>query len=224
MAPRFDLGTLPPGPNNGPCSAGSVARTRTHRRRAQSRGGPVPTAQPAPPPVPHILVIERDPMARLGVHQVLRTSADLQVSGAVGTIREAEELPASLPVDVVLVGEDVLDMDGMEGIARLLTRFPHARVVLLGAAAAAPVVLAALLQGGAGYLPRDISAEARVRALRAVLRGEVAVPRAVVQPLVDALRLGTATAAAEDLLGRLSPREQDVLTQLVRGRTNAEIA
>jgi DNA-binding NarL/FixJ family response regulator len=142
----------------------------------------------------------------------------------VGTIREAEELPASLPVEVVLVGVDVLDMDGVEGIDRLLTRFARARVVMLGTTESSTVIIAALRRGADGYLPRDLSAEGLVRALQGVAHGEVAVPRALLGVVVSALRVGTATGAAEDLLLHLSSREQDVLTEMVRGRTNAEIA
>jgi DNA-binding NarL/FixJ family response regulator len=170
------------------------------------------------------VIVERDRLARLGLQRVLSTSAALQVSGCVGTIREAQELPASTPVEVVLAGADVLDMDGVEGIDRLLTRFTRARVVLLGAAESSSVMTAALRRGADGYLPREISAAGLVRALQGVAHGEAAVPRALVQVVVNALRLGTATGAAEDLLLRLSPREQDVLTEMVRGRTNAEIA
>src|SRR5262245_36122897 len=40
----------------------------------------------------HVLVVERDPMARLGLQQVLGTGTDLQVVGSVSTIQDAEHL------------------------------------------------------------------------------------------------------------------------------------
>src|SRR5262245_36082386 len=175
-------------------------------RHATTPAAHRPAPPPSPPPPIHVVLVERDRMARLGLQRVLSTSAVLQVSGGVGTIREAEELPASLPVEVVLAGADVPDMDGVKGIDRLLTRFRRARVVLLGTVESSKVILAALRHGADGYLPRDISAEALVRSLRAVTHGEVAVPRALVQVVVNALRLGTLASATEGLLERLSPR------------------
>jgi two-component system nitrate/nitrite response regulator NarL len=83
---------------------------------------------------------------------------------------------------------------------------------------------AALRQGADGYLLRDISAEALIQTLRGVVRGEAAVPRALVHLLVNALRIGTLGSAGDDLVARLSPRERDVLTEIARSRSNAEIA
>jgi DNA-binding NarL/FixJ family response regulator len=74
----------------------------------------------------HVLVVERDPMARLGPQQMLSTGTDLQVMASVSTIQDAEHVRASTPADVVLVGEDVLDVDGIDGIDRMMTRFARA--------------------------------------------------------------------------------------------------
>jgi DNA-binding NarL/FixJ family response regulator len=159
-------------------------------------------------------------MARLGLGQVVASRACL--AGSVSTIQDAEYLPAATSVDVVLVGADVLDMDGTEGILRLLTRFLHARVVVLVADPSADLVVAMLRQGADGVLPRDIAPDGLRRALHGVIEHKVALPRPWVRFLTDALRLGPLTATVEDV--PLSPRERDVLTEIALGRSNAEIA
>jgi DNA-binding NarL/FixJ family response regulator len=142
----------------------------------------------------------------------------------VETIREAEFLPADTPVDVVLVGSDVADMDGTSGITRLLIRFAGARVVMLAAADASALLLPALRQGADGVLPRDVSTAALVRALTGVAKGEAAVPRRWLHLLVDAIRLGPAAMSATVAIAALTAREREVLRDLTRGHTNAEIA
>src|SRR5262249_31041767 len=102
-----------------------------------------------------VVLVERDRMARLGLSQVLAV-AGMRVTGAVGLIREAEHLPASTAADVVLTGADVPDIDDMEGIGRLLTRFSRARVVVLSSDESPTLIAAAVRNGADGFLSRDI--------------------------------------------------------------------
>src|SRR5262249_14295585 len=149
------------------------------RRASASRPHRVPAAEgPSSPTPPHaVLIVERDRLARLGLVQVLSADPDLAVVEAVGRIADAEQLPAALPVDLVLVSAAVPDIDGVAGIPRLLTRFRRARVVLLCDDASPKLLLDALRAGADGCLPRDITPDGLRRALRAVCQGEAALLR-----------------------------------------------
>jgi DNA-binding NarL/FixJ family response regulator len=175
-------------------------------------------------PAHTVLIVERDRLARLGLVQVLSEDPDLTVAGAVGRITDAEQLPASLHVDLIVVSAEVPDIDGVAGIPQLLTRFRRARVVLLCDEASPALVLDALRAGADGCLPRALSADALRRALHGVCQGEAALPRTWTAFLVAALRTSAATTSVTDWLTRLSAREQDVLTEIAYGRSNAEIA
>ena len=162
-------------------------------------------------------------MARRGLSQVLDAATAVARCGAVGLVRDAEYLPAATAVDLVLVGADVFDLEDGDGIGRLLTRFGHARVVVLVADDAPARLVALLCQGADGVVPRAIEPAALVRALCGVARGEVALPRSWLGRVVEALRLG-APVAGDDRLAALSAREREVLAELLRGRSNAAIA
>src|SRR5262245_9620945 len=110
-------------PMDGSPRGGASSASQRHLPAAAGR------ARRAPPYA--VLLVERDRLARLGLVQVLRADPDLAVVEAVGRIADAEQLPAALPVDLVLVSAAVPDIDGVAGIPRLLTRFRQARVVLL---------------------------------------------------------------------------------------------
>jgi DNA-binding NarL/FixJ family response regulator len=203
----------------------SLASCTTGAERASDRVGSRSTAPAAAVAYPtRILIVERDRMARLGLQQVLSTRADTRVTGAVGTILEAEYLPPSTIADVVLAGCSVADMDDFDGIGRLLTRFSAASVVVLGDEASVPLMTVALRQGADGFLPRDIPVDSLVRALHGVTHGEIAIPRSLVYLLVQALRIGALVTGAGDHFTHLSPREHDVLDEIARHRSNAEIA
>src|SRR5262245_7353823 len=111
-----------------------ISSTRHTSTRSTASHQPAHGRIASPPPMPRVLIVERDRMARLGLSLVLGRADQIEVVGAVGMVQKAEYRPASIHVDVVLIVEDVPDMDGMDGmdgISRLMTRFVSARVVVL---------------------------------------------------------------------------------------------
>jgi DNA-binding NarL/FixJ family response regulator len=172
----------------------------------------------------HVLVIERDNFSRVGLEQILGNSLGVSVTAAVESVTGAEQVAASIPVDVVLLGSDVVDMDGLDGIRRLLARFPRAHIIVLGSEED-PVAVTMTIRGGAdGYLPRSTSRDGLVRSLQAAKRGEVAIPRSLMPHIVNALRTRSCSHSGDDVYERLSQREREVLNEMTRGRSNAEIA
>jgi DNA-binding NarL/FixJ family response regulator len=172
----------------------------------------------------HVLIVERDNFSRIGLDQILANARGIAVSAAVESVTEAEQVAASIAVDVVLLGSDVVDMDGLDGIRRLLARFPRAHIVVLGSEDD-PVAVTMTIRGGAdGYLPRSTSRDGLVRSLQAAKRGEVAIPRSLMPHIVNALRTRSCSHSGDDVYERLSQREREVLNEMTRGRSNAEIA
>lgn len=171
----------------------------------------------------HIAIVERELLVCTSLQRLLSATPGMKVTGTAGSVKAAEQLPATTPADIVLAGADLPDMDGTEGIRRLLTRFLSARVVMLAADAEPRFLIAALRAGADGCLLRDIMPEGLIRALCAVHQGEVAMPRNLVRLPVEALRCGTRLLLDKDGIERLSPREREVLTELSYGRSNAEI-
>ena len=172
----------------------------------------------------HVLIVERDNFSRIGLDQILANARGIAVSAAIESVTEAEQVAASIPVDVVLLGSDVVDMDGLDGIRRLLVRFPRAHIIVLGSEDD-PVAVTMTIRGGAdGYLPRSTSRDGLVRSLQAAKRGEVAIPRSLMPHIVNALRTRSCSHSGDDVYERLSLREREVLNEMTRGRSNAEIA
>jgi two-component system nitrate/nitrite response regulator NarL len=148
----------------------------------------------------------------------------MTVSGCADSIAAAERLSALAQVDVVLAGSDLPDMDGTAGIRRLLTRFPTANVVILGPESDPGFVVGAFRAGADGYLTRSTPLAGLVRALRGLARGEVPLPRALTYILVEAIRFSVPVRSGDAGFHHLSRREREVLAEVARGRSNAEIA
>jgi DNA-binding NarL/FixJ family response regulator len=155
---------------------------------------------------------------------VIDAEPDMEVSATAEGLSAALSLPPTTPADIVLVTSDLPDKVTTDGVRRIVRRFPHARVVIMGSDDAPDTAIAALRAGADGYLPRTISPDGLTRALASLARGEAALPRALTQPLVEALRATTPGPVDVARARQLSPRERQVLTELARGRFNAEIA
>jgi DNA-binding NarL/FixJ family response regulator len=113
--------------------------------------------------------------------------------------------------------------EGVRAAIEARSRHPEIGILILSQYVE-PVYTSELLatgEGGIGYLLKervgDVSAF--IDAVRRVAEGGTALDREVVAELVK-----TRTREGDELLGRLTPRESEVLELMAGGRTNAAIA
>ena len=108
----------------------------------------------------------------------------------------------------------------------LAPRLPETKIVMLTVSNSERDMLDALGRGAAGYLTKDLSPEALLRALRGVQQGELAMSRKfaarAIRHFAEAARKGRGGRGG--MVEGLSPRENDVLRMLADGLTDKEIA
>jgi DNA-binding NarL/FixJ family response regulator len=86
-------------------------------------------------------------------------------------------------------------------------------------------LFAAIRSGAKGYMLKNIPSEKLVRALLDVESGSAAISRKMTGQLMDAFsRTNEKDRSQPDAFKKLSPREMEVLAEIVDGRTNREIA
>jgi DNA-binding NarL/FixJ family response regulator len=139
-------------------------------------------------------------------------------SAVAAVLRERPELCL---VDADLPGGAML------ATARITTRAPATDTVVLAAEADEQGVVDALHAGAAGYLPLEADPEGLIRALRAVRRGEPAVPRSLLGPLVDQFRVRERRRRVNVRGGfevELTRRQSEVLELLRDGLSTTEMA
>jgi len=95
--------------------------------------------------------------------------------------------------------------------------------VMLTSFADDELIVRAITAGAVGYVLKQVGNEELLRAIRAAARGEALLDPSATARLIARVR-ETERKAEEDAFRILSDREMDVLTNLARGRTNAEIA
>jgi DNA-binding NarL/FixJ family response regulator len=139
-------------------------------------------------------------------------------SAVAAVLREKPELCL---VDADLPGGAML------ATAQITTRAPATDTVVLAAEADEQGVVDALHAGASGYLPLEANPEGLVRALRAVRRGEPAVPRSLLGPLVDQFRVRERRRRVSVRGGievELTRRQSEVFELLRDGLGTTEIA
>jgi DNA-binding NarL/FixJ family response regulator len=112
-------------------------------------------------------------------------------------------------------------LDGIEAARQIVAAGP-ARVVMLTTFDLDEYVFDALSAGATGFLLKHARPEELLFGIRAAAQGHALVAPELTRRLIERFACGRPRAAPE--LGRLTEREREVLTRLVRGRSNAEIA
>lgn len=172
-----------------------------------------------------VMLVDDHALVRSAVRQAI-TSDDVELVGEAASAEEAYELALRVRPDVLLLDIDLPGISGIRMVEELAPRLPETKIVMLTVSDEERDLIDAVAKGAAGYLTKDLSPEALLRALRGTQRGELAMSRRaaaiVVRHFVAAARRGRA-APAEGVDG-LSPREADVLRMLADGLTDREIA
>jgi DNA-binding NarL/FixJ family response regulator len=174
-----------------------------------------------------VLIADDQAMVRAGFAALLDAQPDLAV---VGQARDGEEAVAAtleLRPDVVLMDVRMPVLDGIGAARRILELALPCRVVMLTTFDMDEYVLEAIRAGASGFLLKDAPPTDLIEAVRIVARGDALLAPSVTRRLIErlaALREPTARPDAAPALETLTAREREVLVQVARGRSNAEIA
>ncbi|MGC5020093.1 response regulator [Micromonospora sp. DT47] len=173
-----------------------------------------------------ILLVDDQPLLRTGFRMVLGTEDDLDIVAEAGDGQEAVELSRRLLPDVVLMDIRMPRMDGVAATRAIVGARLPVRVLILTTFDLDEYVVGALRAGASGFLAKDVPAEDLVTAIRTVAAGEAVVAPRILKRLLDrfAAMLPDPAAAPPKALNALTEREREVLVQMARGLSNAEIA
>jgi DNA-binding NarL/FixJ family response regulator len=167
-----------------------------------------------------VLLVEDHPIYREGLRRVLESQDALTIVGETDTVRGALEQARAQRPDLILLDLGLKDGSGLDALPRLLAECQETRVIVLSGYGAENV-LPALRAGARGFVSKDTASSQILKAIHAVLSGELWAERRMTAQLVDELfRQKQERQAVETL----TPRERQVLRLVGEGKRNAEIA
>ena len=162
-----------------------------------------------------ILIVDDHPVVRTGLSGMLGAEDDIEVVGEAGDGAEAIAQAHRLQPDVVLMDLRMPRVDGAEAIARIVTADPNIKVLVLTTYDSDSDIIRAVEAGATGYLLKDTPRLELASAVRTAARGETVLAPPVAARLVSHLR-----SPGQE---QLTPREAEVLAEVARGLSNAEV-
>ncbi|MEV4008433.1 response regulator transcription factor [Actinomadura sp. NPDC049753] len=172
-----------------------------------------------------VLIVDDDALVRAGLSMMLDGTGGIIVAGEAA---DGDEVPAAADAhapDVVLMDLRMPRVDGITATRRLRARPSPPEVIVLTTFDSDENILHALRAGASGFLLKDTPPDQIVNAVRQVAAGDPILSPRVTRRLMDraAVEAG-AYQRARAALARLSPRENEVVLAIARGRSNADIA
>lgn len=160
-----------------------------------------------------ILVVDDHPIMRLGVTAIINAQSDMRVCAQAGSGEEAVRVFKKHRPDITLMDLRLPGMSGLDALRAIRHEDPHAKCVVLTTYEGDEDIHQALVAGALGYIIKGMSHETLVDALRRAIAGTRFLPPPVARSLADR------TPNSD-----LSPREREVLSLMVHGKSNKEIA
>jgi DNA-binding NarL/FixJ family response regulator len=173
-----------------------------------------------------VLVVDDQALVRAGFRMILEAEDDFEIAGEAADGNEAIAEARRLEPDVVLMDVRMPELDGIEATRRLVEEGIETKVVMLTTFDMDEYVYEALRAGASGFLLKDVPPEQLVAGIRSVASGDSLLAPALTRRMIEEFvrRPPESVRAARSELSDLTERELEVLRQLARGLSNAEIA
>jgi two-component system nitrate/nitrite response regulator NarL len=176
----------------------------------------------------NIVIADDHPIFRDGLRRLLEAESNLKVIGEACDGAEAVKLARQLKPEILLLDLAMPRHPGLEALREISTgSLQHpVRVILLTAAAEKNQIVEALQLGARGVVLKDSATQLLLKAIQTVMAGEYWVGRESVSNLVQYLRMLVQSSGEEARQKKfgLTPRELEIVSAVVAGYSNKEIA
>ncbi len=172
-----------------------------------------------------ILLADDHPIFRDGLRRLLEAEPGFRVVGEASDGAEAVAMAKKLKPDLLLLDLAMPKHPGLEAVRELGSSATPVRILLLTAAVEKDQIVEALQLGARGVVLKESATQLLLNSIRAVMAGQYWVGRETISNLVEYLRglLAPPPAPKQKKFG-LTPRELEIVSAVVAGYTNKDVA
>ncbi|WP_373531236.1 response regulator [Vampirovibrio sp.] len=175
-----------------------------------------------------LVLVEDYKLVRIGLRSVLNEDPRINVVGEAETGEQGVDLIKSLKPDIVILDLGLPGIDGIE-VTKIIKSFDDTiKIIILTSHEVEDEVLAALSAGANAYCLKEITSNRLIEVVKSVYEGAAWLDPAIAGM---ALEMFSSTGMKSRTGGpgsrpdlQLTDRENQVLTLLVEGKSNSEIA
>jgi DNA-binding NarL/FixJ family response regulator len=173
-----------------------------------------------------VLIADDHSLFREGLRMLLAQDNNIMVVGEAADGLQALSLTESLQPDILLLDVRMPEVGGLEVLPKIRAKCPMTKVLILSGFPEDELISKALELGAKGYLLKTLTHKDLLRAIHATYAGEIWAERRVLTQILENLR-----KKVSDLHGplaetreALTDREQEVVSWVMQGKRNKEIA
>jgi len=173
-----------------------------------------------------IVVADDHPVVRFGVKNMLESEPGFEVVGEAEDGDTAITQTIELEPDILLLDLQMPRLPGLEALRAIMSKSPRVKIIMLTSTITSQQVIEALQIGARGIVLKDAVAGDLSTSLRAVLSGDYWIGGARVANLMSKLNelMKAAAVVPERKTYGLTPRELEVVTCIVEGCSNKDVA
>jgi two-component system, NarL family, response regulator NreC len=172
-----------------------------------------------------VLLADDHKLLRSGLKLLLQRNSGMQVVGEAADGEQAIQLFEQLQPDILLLDLSMPNMDGLECLKEIKSRYPEAKVIVLTMHEDENYIKRAMQGGASAYVPKSAADTDLFKAIEAVEAGGIYLSQQDSNLLLHVLlnrEQETIDKKAPYVL--LSPREREVLRLVAHGYSLAEVA
>lgn len=176
------------------------------------------------PPVPsgpiRVVVADDHQLVREGVKKVLSVDPDIVVTGEAANLKSTLAILDSVEADLLLLDLTLSPLHELDALKTVIERFPGLRVLVLSSHTEERFGIAVLKLGAAGYVPKSLTADVVLKAIRKVHAGG----RYLSDDMAELLAHEVASPHPRHAHERLTERELQVMRLLAMGHPVKQVA
>lgn len=171
-----------------------------------------------------VLIADDHALFREGLRLVLAKEKSIQVVGEATDGTQALIMTEALRPHILLLNVRLPEVHGLDALPPLLAKSPGTKILILPGYPEDDFIVKALQRGAKGFLSKTLTHAGIVKAIRVTHAGELWVERKMLSRTLDSLLQKVNDVALPETREVLTEREREIVTWVIQGMTNKEIA